>query len=153
MSDRRFISKIEKMLKNLGVVYEYNGEGDFLVVPPLEGNSAYVVVRLSTDASDRRIVSVIAPVLTDMEVGPRKLKKVLETVNGLNQLESVGRWVFYPGDDEGEGAIHLECMLLADYIVQDEFYFALINVLTTADADDDELLAALGTGELGLSAD
>jgi hypothetical protein len=99
------------------------------------------VIRLEP-LGEQTLVTLRAPVLSEIDSSVRGHGPILEALNERNSSSHFGKWVFY-----GEtGVVALEYDLLGNHLQDDELMTAIAILARAADREDDELQRELGTG-------
>lgn len=88
------------------------------------------------------IVTLRAPVLSEVSSPPEGRERILTELNRRNCDTHFGKWAFY----EDTRVIAIEYDLLGDHLQESELLTAVAAVGRLADQADDELKQRLGTG-------
>jgi hypothetical protein len=124
-------ARIRAYLDELGITWETTGDETVKVDA---GTTA--VYLSSAERAGRSVVSLLAPVLSDVEAPAERLVELL----ALNAQLSFGKFSWYPA----ERMISVEYELLGDFLDRDELAVALQAVGEIADTCDARLQPILG---------
>jgi len=137
----RIVQQVHGILSMHGIHPHPSSKPDQLLIPVPDGSSA-VFVRFHEWGNDT-IISLTAPVLTDLDLDGARRPAVLEQLNTLNARSHFGKFFL----DAKASQIVLAYDILGDHLEAEELLNALLSVGRLADDVDDQLQADLGGGK------
>lgn len=128
------------ILAGNGVPVKETDDGQFVVPAPGEDASAVVFIGVHGSGSDASVVTLMSPVLREVDGGGRKRTKILEHVNAWNCSTRFSKCAYYEADE----MIGLEYELFADDLQESELMRSLLTLANAADELDDDLQQVVG---------
>jgi Putative bacterial sensory transduction regulator len=138
MPDERIVQQVNGILSMNNIKFLTDPSDGTFLVPQ---GSAGVFIKF-VDWSEGTLVGLQATVLSEVDGTGERRQKILEALNEKNRTVMFGCFYFQPDD----GCVVLDYHLLGDHLQADELMNALGAIASTADAVDEELREAIGSG-------